>query len=626
LSALKSEIWISKIIISTAESPIRILQDRNKIIPQLAKLLEPSSESGIINNFKIRPKIPTIYISDFRLIVDNDPDNKRFVILNTKFYPRVKNLICEGDVDLSNLNINLNIMGKIPITILSKKIGFYIDVVPFEENLLLSSSRILIENVKMIGSGIIYNFMKEPYLDIKLISNPLNLKESIKLKSQYCLVGLLNLTNRLYGKIKSPKLDTEAALLNSYIYSFKKAFRMGDIACNIRLGKEGVNIKGFTAVFDDRFPFFLSGTIKNLFEPKFDIEIVSTLRKPVIRNIAENFDLHLNLSVGKDEQFVNGEVGLSFIREERRDKKYFSKKIEVKFDDLSLNIYSQNSHKKKDSLDFLRISAKKLKISEKLSSQNEATIKDVLEFNNLRWDIIFDPGFLTIREFNCYGYGGEIRAYGTLDFTKPFIYNLSLVLNNIEIEEIKRFYPINCSLSGRMNGRLLFQNKGPDYIKGIVGIKNAQLRDLEPLDQTADFLGINSIKHIEEANILTEFESDKDGFYINKLDLNALGIILKSNLNINKKHWIDGRISLSLSRNFLEESDKFRLLLKLAQEESSMIDFDFRATGFPGSLRIQLLEGEFRDKLMGKLNRDIQRRIEVEINKVINSLEDENLE
>jgi hypothetical protein len=623
-AALKNEVVINAICMTGVYLPKTTLDKKDEIIHSINEFFGRFYCSG----FKVKIKASAVDLRDIRLVFTDGQEGAQFIILNSRFYAKGNNLICKGSINMSNLHINLEMLERMRANIIKENIYFYIDIVPYEDNLLINNSKILTKDFKILGSGIVYNFKKEPYLDIKLISNPLNFNEAFKAKSNYYLSGLLNLSSKLYGRAKSPKFETEITLLDSYIYFAKSIFRLGDISCSLYIGKDGIEIKEFTAVVDDRFPFFLSGNIQNILTPEFDIEITSTLRRSVMLNIANDADLNVSLSLRKTSKSLDGKVIIAFIKKGRGGKKYFSRKVISQFSNIGLNMRSLTyAGKKGGGSNLLGVKAESLDILEKSLSNNKLVMKEAFKFNNLSLNIIFDPGFLTIKDFSCYGYDGLIRAYGNINLRqKPYVYSLSLVLNNIEINKLRRFYPIDCNLLGKMSGRILFQNTDTDYTKGIITVKDAHLDGLEPLNQTADFLGIDAIKQIEHANVITEFSSDKDGFNINKFDLNAEGIAIKSHFYINKEDWIKGKISLSLLRDFLAESDRFRLLLNLSRERSHMVDFDFRVVGSSGGLRIQLLEGEFRNKLIERLSQDIKDRIELEINKVLDSMQSDQSE
>ena len=147
--------------------------------------------------------------------------------------------------------------------------------------------------------------------------------------------------------------------------------------------------------------------------------------------------------------------------------------------------------------------------------------------------------------------------------------------------------------------------------------RNFHLRNLDPLNDVADFLGIASLRDISHAQLALDFDLNAEGSTIQRFDFDTDDISLRARCHVNNDRWLDGTIALSLPRRTLEESKIFKTLLSIARERNNQLDFVVHTTGFLGSIRTELTESDFRDKLKERVSTRIQQHIENEIKKAI---------
>ena len=196
-------------------------------------------------------------------------------------------------------------------------------------------------------------------------------------------------------------------------------------------------------------------------------------------------------------------------------------------------------------------------------------------------------------------------------------YHFWIDLNRLNLKDIKLSYPVYCEISGIVSGRAEVSNPRGANVKGVASAQSFKLAKLEPLDKIADFIGINTIKEISNADIVAEFDLSPMQSRIKHFDLDSRQMRIRSDFTIDNKKWLEGEVALSLPRKILQESKIFKTLLSIARERNDLLDFVVHLSGYMWQMRTELVKSDFRDKLKEKIGVDTQRYIENQANKAI---------
>jgi len=199
-----------------------------------------------------------------------------------------------------------------------------------------------------------------------------------------------------------------------------------------------------------------------------------------------------------------------------------------------------------------------------------------------------------------------------------------LKLSDLSINDLKAVYPVESEVSGTMSGWFYFKRDKDSLLDAIVSVRDGSLAKFNLVNNIADFLGIQSIKELKGIFLSGDFEVSQSGIVVKRFNLHNNSLNLDTQLNIDSRSWVDGRLTLTLSKEVLEESAILRRLLSMAQEKNPKIDFDFHVSGYSNALRLELLEGEFRNKLMRRLGGGIRSQIESEMNKALGYFHEKN--
>ena len=293
----------------------------------------------------------------------------------------------------------------------------------------------------------------------------------------------------------------------------------------------------------------------------------------------------------------------------------------IKINEFSISPQKEASHGNGKTYSFL-IASKQMLFSQDIISNNKNIFRKDLLFKDMHFLSSIKNNLFSIDSLSCKGYGGTLDAKGTIDLSAPTNYNLDIFLDNIIAEELNELFPIDCNITGLMNGKITLNGKQPYFLKSIIKFSDVSLSNLHFLDQTADFIGLDSLRKITDAVLTIDFNLNNNEKYMKNFDLIAPGIFMGANFKINSQDWLDGKINLRLNKELLMESSILRLLISKAKEKRDFVDFDFQLSGYPEALRIKLLEGEFKRKMLEKLSPNIKTLLEKEINKIIEMLRD----
>ncbi|MDP2938950.1 MAG: hypothetical protein Q8O13_02555 [Candidatus Omnitrophota bacterium] len=565
---------------------------------------------------KDKLKMPHIYLRNLKIFLGNKSINKGFILLNSNISFRLENLSCDTELDFSRCDFSNPFLENLLFLKFSKKNTLHLQLAFMLEDVLINSIVARVENIKISGAGIIYNFKTDPYMDIKFITLPLNLKELVAFKSKIVINGLLNIVANIKGQFKDPHFQTELMLSKSELYLFTHMLKLSNVFCNINFKNNEIIIKELTALVNYRIPLYIKGRITNFTHPKFEFNIESSKVREVdfLSKESINFMAKINSMLEADSLVGDGNVTIIFTKDTPHYK--ISRVVNLSLRNLKFSL--EEDAKVASSNYSLNVFSQDVSLTNKEMFNNELKNKQDLQINNLNAKLLPSQDGLINLRLSCQGYNGQIEASGRLHLVnnKAKQYFFAKFIN-LSVQDLKALYPVTSDISGNLNGWLYFKSEKTSFLEGAISVKDAHLSKIGLLDAIADFLGIQSIKELKGAVLFTNFVVNEFGTQVKRFNLQNDKLNLTSSININDKNWLRGTVWLSLPKNILEESDILRVLLSLVKQTSGSIDFNFAVSGFLKALRIELLEGEFRDKLIKRLSTGVRAQIENEINKAI---------
>lgn len=513
---------------------------------------------------------------------------------------------CEGRIDYKKSTLLAQEYGgyRFPI----KHMRFNVNFEFLGSDIAVNKARFYSGPYAFSGSGIISNAVAKPNVDIQINFDPIRLENSAILKPLRPKGGELSIIAYLNGNPNDLRLRSEIIMPTIEFPMEKDILKLDQVYCQLvyNFKNNMLNVKEIKGIVDESSRFTATGTIADIFSPKINMrlelsDIVPAGTKEALKPYRRILTLQGLL---KDGGYL-GDASLLFTNE--NDRQYT-------FDLKGLTFTKDASGKKGQMV----LRAKTVGFLEKKIMQGASEALQNFVFDQLISSITFVGKRALIDEAVLLGYGGKVALKGNLYFNKEKRECLiNVKMDNLDLKNIKLTYPVYCEMSGIISGDLKIEEKKNINVEGSVAADHFWISKLEPLDKVADFIGINSIKEISDAQVVTDFNLSPETSAIKRFDLDSTEMRIRSDFSINTKKWIEGEIALSLSRATLEESKIFKTLISIARERNDQLDFVVHVSGFLWQLRTELVKSDFRDKLKDRISMGVQRYIQNEANKAI---------
>jgi len=541
----------------------------------------------------------------FRQIKIND-----FLFLDTCISLKGDQVKVFGRTDLAKTTLfDLNRLGND----LSRYIDFFADVVVLDNDILLNQIKISHSPYVFNGSGSIRQYAKNPYLDVRFYSDPISLGKISFLESWHPNGGDVGIIGTLTGAVDNPALQGEIVMPLTEFLLDNEGLEISRLLCKFFYGYRDrvLTLRELSGIVDGNLKFFIDGKVAGLSSPLINLRC----RLTSMANPGQQQGLG-SLKIDLKGRWNHGSLlGDAYVRYPVAQERDYG----VLLKNLNLSWQAPEDPEKYQTGVVLQIGG--IELAERKGGRGVRILQE-FDFSNLTSKIQMTGKRFLIEKSSMEGYGGKVWLRGKGCFKKGLpVYSLTIDFDKIDFKDRKISYPVYCEISGVFSGYLDLEAKAGNRVQGIIVADQFRVSKLAPLDKVADFIGINSIKDVGEAEIAAEFDFLPQHSSIKRFDLDGQGIRIRSNFDINEKNWLDGQIALSMPRKTLEESKIFKKLLSIARERHDSLDFVVRVKGFADSLRTELVESDFRDKLKDKVGTNIQRYIEEEANKAIDEPE-----
>ncbi|MFH1360526.1 MAG: hypothetical protein ABIJ41_05760 [Candidatus Omnitrophota bacterium] len=490
-----------------------------------------------------------------------------------------------------------------------KRNRFTLDVERIGPDIMVNKVGLFVRDGSFSGSGIIENFPVQPKINIKLYSNDVRLDHMDAFKEFKPAGGGIRYIAQLAGELSDLNLKSELAMPTVRLTFDKDLLLIDHFSClaDYRFKDKTLTVKEMRGILDNQFALSIKGSVKDFARPFWNLRMsVSALQKAKEKESDASF-----LQAGLKGQTVGpqfkGQLSLAGRNSEKTRQYTLS---------LSDFIFSRENQTKEQSQISLQISSLELIAS-------ETTDQGVLEaqsfgFKDAHASLSFIGRKTEIHDLQFNGYGGQVHIKGHVNINpQKKDYSLMLKADQLHLVDVKLLAPLKGRMSGNFSGVILLNEKKGPSVKGLVQADQFELSELEPLDKVADFIGIPSIKTINDAQILCDFESSANESRIRRFDFDGPDIAMRSSFDVAVNSWLEGHVALSLPRKLLAQSKIFRKLMAIAREREDRLDFVVHLSGFEGGLRTELVKSDFRDKLKDKVSEGIQKYIENEANKAI---------
>jgi len=377
-----------------------------------------------------------------------------------------------------------------------------------------------------------------------------------------------------------------------------------NVACLIEMPPGRLDIKSLR-VFNQKMPLSMNGTVSFDPIPQIDVNITSFYNQQERLRFENPNAFKLLINGRLENNSFWGSCVLDFVRLVK--KKILAQKLNIDFQGLSLkdkkNRRIQIDCKRAELVYRSGVSAHQLRL---------------MDFSSLGRFAESDPALSV--EFSTGLFDGQLQGQGRCTFNR-FLFNLKL--NEVTATYLDSLLPYFSSIKGKISGTIAYRSFPEVKTQGELWIKKGFLDNLLFFSWLADYFQIQSLRRIPFNSLVSDFLVTNQVAGLDKIALDSEQVGLYGYFRIEDNDFISSKLSLRLARPLLEESEKFKPLLKLLGPDIDSLDFRFQLSGLADSPNFKWLESEFKQRLQKRLPGFIERALERRIDIAIQSISEQ---
>ncbi len=349
-------------------------------------------------------------------------------------------------------------------------------------------------------------------------------------------------------------------------------------------------------------PFDLKGDLILTDPIKLDLAFSSFLRqspKQRIKNL-KRFDVKL-IGTFKDMTY-NGQIIYDF-----------ANKYKGKISNEKIKVLLEKANFKFTYIGGLDILINKLKF-DYIKQNNEYRLlftrfKNNIDFNHIRFKLMkFNSGF----------YDGKLEGKGHIDTAvSPFGLLLNFDVNGLSTEPLESIIPFFAKIKGKAEIQANYRNRPGKKFQGSIIVRDGTLNNLQFLDWLSKFFKIPHLKRIEFSDLSANFLVNTDSYSLENISLTSEDVGLGGFFRLYSNQLVSSRLSLFFSREVLEASSRFKLILKLLGKDFTDLSFDFQLSGLLHDMNFKWLDSYFKKRVRDSIPDFVERGIERKINNLM---------
>jgi len=243
--------------------------------------------------------------------------------------------------------------------------------------------------------------------------------------------------------------------------------------------------------------------------------------------------------------------------------------------------------------------------------------KHKLKIENLKFAANVKMAGLKVVEVSSPFYHGDLDGHIWIDSVQnpPKITSL-FVLTDVDTDALEELLVHFGKFNGRMSSRLKFSNLPQMDLSGEINIYDGRLTDFNFFNWVADSFRLTALKSIDFGRASAQFSITKERVQLHDIRLETDDVQIGGYYDIDDKNLISSRLSLNLSQRLLEESPKFRPVLKLFEDDEEYLNFDFQLSGAINNINFQWLPSEVKRKIQTRIPDFVERMIERNVDRI----------
>lgn len=351
-------------------------------------------------------------------------------------------------------------------------------------------------------------------------------------------------------------------------------------------------------------PVQIKGNLSYVSSLGLDLSILYS-NAPSGTNRINNFkDLTLLLKgdIAHGEYQGTGKLNIAF---ERSADSSFSLQS-VTADSEELQIYHDR---------FRRLAVQLLKGDVTLHSVPE---KNIIAFDDLSLFFNWRAERFKIIDVVSEMYTGHLQGRVWIDVLQvPARVTAMALLKEFDANQMAPLVKHFAKIHGELNGKLNIQSHPKFNLTGDLTVTNGKLENFDFFTWMAGTFGMPSLIRVPFTDLSTQYSLNAQGNGISDIHLSSPTVGLTGYFNVDKSKLVSSKVSLSLGRTILQESPKFRAILKMFDEDVASLPFDFQLSGNQDAMNFQWLQTEFKERIQKRIPNFIERMIDRRIDAIL---------
>lgn len=222
-------------------------------------------------------------------------------------------------------------------------------------------------------------------------------------------------------------------------------------------------------------------------------------------------------------------------------------------------------------------------------------------------------------------YDGVMKGGGVIDTRSiPFKRFLEIGIKKVSVDRIVPALSYLSPFSGKLAAAVYVRNWPESNFSGKAFLNRGSVENLKFLGWFEQFFGSQMFKRIDFENLSMKFLINDKRSDFKAIKLEGKNINLAGDFSLHEKDLVSGKFFMSLSRDLLKDSEKFKPLLRIIGQDMPVIDFDFQLSGLSGAMNFKWLESDFKKRLEKTLPGFVERGIEKKVEEAIYSISKQN--
>lgn len=215
-------------------------------------------------------------------------------------------------------------------------------------------------------------------------------------------------------------------------------------------------------------------------------------------------------------------------------------------------------------------------------------------------------------------YHGTMNGRMWFDVTQnPAKITALVLLNDVDTDALEELLIQFAKFNGRMSSKVNFTNVPKMELSGDMTVYDGQLTDFDFFEWVADSFSLPALKAIDFERGSAQFTVNEEHVLLHDVRLRTDNVHIGGYYKLDSQNLVASELSLELSRALLNESPKFKPLLKTYKKEDAHLNFDFRLSGNIGAVNFQWLPSEVKRQIQGQIPDFIERKIEQNIDEMM---------